>query len=156
MDRHYLYPGAIFASKKPHIVDTILGSCVAVILLDPVLKFGSINHYMLPNWNGEGTASNKYGDIAIPALIKEMLTLGSSKSDLKAKIFGGGEVGPPNGVFHIGERNTEFAIELLKKERIPILSHDTGGSYGRKLVFYSESGEVMLRYIKQISTADQI
>lgn len=149
MDRYYLYPGSIFASRKPHIVDTILGSCVAVALWDSVLEFGSINHYMLPHWNGEGTPSNKYGDIAIPAIINKMLALGSNKNNLRAKVFGGCETGAPNGVFHIGERNIELAIELLKKEQIPVLSHNVGGYRGRKVLFYSESGKVMIKYIKQ-------
>ena len=45
---HYLYPASLFADKEPHIVTTILGSCVAVCLYDSVLNQGGINHYMLP------------------------------------------------------------------------------------------------------------
>jgi len=62
---HFLYPAALFASRTPHMVTTILGSCVAICLYDPILKFGGINHYMLPLWNGQGLASPKYGNIAI-------------------------------------------------------------------------------------------
>ncbi len=73
MSKHYLYPGKLFSSKQPHIVDTILGSCVAVFLWDPVLQFGSINHYMLPHANSEGPSSFKYGDAAIAELITRMI-----------------------------------------------------------------------------------
>ncbi len=155
MDSYYLYPGSVFASKKPHIVDTILGSCIAVALVDPVLKFGSINHFMLPRWNGEGIPSNKYGNIAIPYLIAKMLALGSCKTDLRAKVFGGSETGMPNGIFHIGERNIELAMELLKKEQIPVISHNVGGTNGRKIVFYSATGEVMVKSIKHTELLEQ-
>ncbi len=118
MDRYYLYPGELFASKKPHVVDTILGSCVAVTLWDTVLQMGGINHYMLPAGNDVVTTSLKYGDIAIPELIKKMLALGCSRNTLRAKsIRRQRKPGIPNGVFHIGKRNIDLAFELLKKEK---------------------------------------
>ncbi len=147
IDSYYLYPGTLFASKKPHVVNTILGSCVALILWDPVLKIGGINHYMLPKWTGSGTASHKYGDIAIAELLKRMIGFGSCKTDLVGKVFGGSETGVPNGVFHIGKRNIELALNFLEKEKIKVVSQSTGGSLGRKVVFYSESGEVLVKNI---------
>lgn len=148
MENYYLYPGDVFATKQPHLVNTILGSCIAVALWDSVLQVGGINHYMLPHWNEEGKPSAKYGDIAIGQLIKKMLNLGCAKSNLRAKIFGGSETGVPNGVFHIGERNTTLAVELLKTEQIPLVSNSVGGVLGRKLVFYTQTGEVRIKYIK--------
>ena len=149
MDKYYLFPGEIFSSKKSHIVDTILGSCVAVFLWDPVLQFASINHYMLPLCNKEGSLSYKYGNVAIPELIKRMLKMGSSKNDLKAKIFGGSEIGHSNPAFNIGERNIILATTLLNNEKIPIISHSVGGNLGRKVIFHSASGEVFISYISQ-------
>ena len=148
MEKLYLFPGSVFVSKLPHIVDTVLGSCIAVTLYDPVLKFGCINHFMLPNWNGEGAASNKYGDIAIPYLIKKMIELGSNRTDLKAKVFGGSEIGQSNGFFKIGASNMAIAFEILKKEKIQVVSHSVGGNLSRKVVFYSNNGEVLIRLIK--------
>jgi chemotaxis protein CheD len=57
---HFLYPAALFASSQPYVINTILGSCVAVCLWDPVYKVGGMAHYMLPLWNGEGLASPKW------------------------------------------------------------------------------------------------
>ncbi|HEX2974864.1 MAG TPA: chemotaxis protein CheD, partial [Bacteroidales bacterium] len=57
---HFLYPSTLFVSREPVIVNTILGSCVAVCLYDTLLKYGGINHYMLPLWNGQGLASPKF------------------------------------------------------------------------------------------------
>jgi chemotaxis protein CheD len=147
MDRYYLYPGKLFASKKPHVVDTILGSCVAVTLWDSVLNIGGINHYMLPKWNGEGKPSCKYGDVAIAELLKSMLDFGCERTNLKAKVFGGSETGISNGFFYIGQRNIELAFDLLNKEQLTVVSNSVGGHMGRKVVFYSESGEVMVKNI---------
>ena len=156
MDKYYLYPGEIFSNKKPHIVDTILGSCIAVFLWDPFLQLGSINHYMLPLWNKEGTPSFKYGDIAIPELIARMKKMGSSKENIKAKLFGGSQISNSRGTFNIGKRNILVAQNMLEIEQIPIVSHSVGGAFGRKVIFYSGSGDVLISYIKHdLNTIDQ-
>lgn len=147
--KHYLYPSAIFADKKPHKISTILGTCVAVILYDPVLRIGGINHYMLPLWNGEGLASPKYGNIAIEKLLEKMYQLGSRKTNIKAKLFGGKEADDEEkSVFNIGKRNSVLALERLQEEGIPVVSQSLGGPYGRKLMLVSDTGEVLMKFIK--------
>lgn len=145
---HFLYPSAIYVHRKPHQVTTILGSCVAVCLWDPVLRFGGINHFMLPLWNGQGLASPKYGNIAIEKLIEKMLQLGSKKSNLRAKVFGGSQrLESKVHSMEIGKRNIALAKEYLQDEKIPVVSSSVGGSKGRKIVFHTESGDVMMKYI---------
>lgn len=152
LKEHYLYPGVIFASKKPHMVTTVLGSCVALCLWDPVLKIGGINHYQLALWNGEGLASPKYGNIAIGKLISKMLDLGSKKKFLKAKLFGGAAVLHSSGkLLGIGERNIIIANDMLKEERIPVISSNVAGNNGRKLKFYTETGVVMMKMVRKNS-----
>jgi chemotaxis protein CheD len=152
MNKYYLYPGSVFISKTPHIVDTVLGSCIAVIIWNPVLQFGSISHYMLPEWNGTGQPVNKYGNVAISYLIKQMLVLGSNRADLRAKVFGG-SINKINGVFNIGSRNTELAFNILKKEKIRVISQSVGGTLNRKAIFYSNSGDVLIKFIQPIKAA---
>src|SRR5215204_2752441 len=137
IDKYYLLPGAIFSSKTPHIVDTILGSCVSVYLWDVVLKFGCINHYMLPGQSSDKKNPFKYGDIAMLEIIKRMKAFGSERANIKAKIFGGSETGDSQGIFNIGERNVTIANEMLQSEGIPVLSSSVGGKYGRKLIFHT-------------------
>jgi len=151
---HFLYPAALFASTTPHRVSTILGSCVAVCVFDPILKIGGINHYMLPYWNGQGLASPKYGNIAIERLVEKMMSLGSQKSNLKAKVFGGGEVIDTNiSQFHIGERNIQIAMEILEELRLPIVAKSVGGKLGRKIEYNTNTGEVKQKYIERSITA---
>lgn len=149
---HYLFPGHIFAHTEPHLVTTVLGSCVSVCLWDSVLRQGGMNHYMLPLWNGEGLASPKYGTVAIPRLIEVMLELGSRRSDLVAKVFGGGDIlKVTNGIMNVGQRNVDFALKTLQDEGIPILVSNVRGIQGRKLIFDTEDGAVFMKKLKQIS-----
>jgi len=150
MEKIFLYPSALFASNKPYEITTILGSCVAVCLFDQQLQIGGINHYMLPYWNGKGLASPKYGNIAILKLIEKLENLGSDRRNLIAKVFGGGEVIESSGAsqFSIGERNIEVANEILKEQRLKIISTSTGGKFGRKVIFQTSTGEVLHRFIK--------
>jgi len=150
---HFLYPGTLFAKKGEYIVTTILGSCVSVCLWDPVLKVGGINHYMLALWNGEGLPSPKYGNIAIEKLIEKVLGFGSRKQNLKAKVFGGGEVlQSSSGLLNISKRNIEVATNMLDEAHIPIVASDVGGSLGRKLIYNTETGGVLLRKVKKTLT----
>lgn len=147
---HYLYPSALFADKEPHMVDTILGSCIAVCLYDEKRKIGGINHFMLPFWNGSGLASPKYGNIAIEKLIEKMLALGSNMNDMKAKVFGGGEVvETQSNHFRIGERNIELAEKMLTELNIRVMGRSVGGKLGRKIRFNTETGVVLMKFIKK-------
>lgn len=148
LDSHFLYPAALFASQKPYQINTILGSCVAVCFWDPILRVGGMCHYMLPYWNGNGLASPKYGNIAVEKLLEKMISFGSKKSNLVAKVFGGGEViETKSQQFHIGERNIQFAWEQLKELNIQVVSSSVGGKNGRKIIFNTETGEVKQRYV---------
>jgi chemotaxis protein CheD len=144
--QHFLIAGGIFASSQPHLVTTILGSCVSVCLWDGTLQRGGINHFMLPLWNGEGLASPKYGNIAIAKLIERLQKMGSDRRDLRAKVFGGGVVlRVANPFMNIGDRNIQIAEDLLRSENIPIISADTGGTVGRKLIFHTGTGTVLVK-----------
>jgi chemotaxis protein CheD len=148
MKKLFLYPAALYADKEPTEVVTILGSCVSVCLWDPVKMIGGINHFMLPLWSGQGLASPRYGDIAIEKLIAHLSDLGSLKRNLKAKVFGGGEVLDfKNASFNIGARNIEIALATLNEQSIPIVAKSVGGKFGRKILFFSETGEVRMKFV---------
>lgn len=150
--QHFLYPSSLFASKEPYVVKTILGSCVAICLWDKRLKVGGINHYMLPHWNGNDLASPKYGNIALDKLLERMISLGSRMDDIQAKIFGGGELldsgnGPSS--IHIGERNIRVARLMLEEKKIQVVASSTGGKRGRKILFFTDSGEVRHKFLEK-------
>ena len=148
-----IHPGEYFATKDDTIISTVLGSCVAVGIFDEGARMGGLNHFMLP---GEGakidlirSPNAKYGMYAMELLINDLMKLGARKSALKSKVFGGGSVlrfvGGDGS--RIAENNIEFAFEYLRKEGIPILSSDVGGTEPRKIFFFARSGKVLLKRI---------
>jgi len=145
LKKHYLYPSALFAEKESYLVDTILGSCVAVCLFDTKLMIGGINHYMLPLWNGDGLASPKFGNIAIEKLIEKMLKNGANKVNIVSKVFGGAN--QMYSSMNIGERNIDIAKEILAAHNIKILAENTGGLIGRKLKYNTGTGQVMMKFL---------
>lgn len=150
--QHFLYPSSFFASREPYVVKTVLGSCVAVCLWDKRLHFGGINHYMLPTWSGNDLASPKYGNIAIDKLIEKMRCMGSRMEDLQAKVFGGGElldVGGDKPSTMIGERNIQMACLLLESYKIPIVAKSLGGKRGRKILYFTDTGEVRHKFLEK-------
>ena len=154
---HYLYPAALFAHRDSYLVNTVLGSCVAICLHDPYLKIGGINHYMLPLWNGQGLASPKFGNIAIAKLIEKMISMGSRESHLIAKVFGGGNIFDSKlQQFQIGERNIAIAEQTLSEYNIKIAGSSTGGPLGRKIQFLTSTGEVRQKMIQKHSPEQNV
>lgn len=143
---HFLYPGTVFAESGPRVITTVLGSCISICLWDQVLKIGGMNHYLLPFWNGEGLQTPKYGNVAIRTLMDRMFDNGCKKINLLAKVFGGANmIGSSSGILNIGERNISLAEKTLLDENITVVSNDTGGTSGRKVMFVTGSGEVFVR-----------
>jgi len=145
INKHFLFPGTIFADHLEYQISTVLGSCVAVCLWDRVVRRGGMNHMMLPFWNGEGLATPKYGNIAMEKLLSKVLSIGCHREHLVAKVFGGANVsGTGLEVFMIGDRNVTLALQMLEDFRIPVVAKDVGGRVGRKIIMNSESGVVMV------------
>ena len=145
----YLHPGHVFVAVEPHRVTTILGSCVAVCLWDPLLGVGGVNHFLLPHWAGNGQISPRFGNVAVQQLIARLVELGSSKQNLQAKVFGGGCViaAFQSGDNQLGVGNVNVAFRLLETEGIPVVTQDVGGRHGRKLIFHTQDGAA---WVKQL------
>jgi chemotaxis protein CheD len=109
-----------------------------------------MNHYLLPLWNGEGLPSPKYGNIAITKLLEKMLSFGANKRNLQAKVFGGAALmESSSGLLNVGERNILIAEDLLSDEGIRIFSSDVGGNQGRKMIFQTDTGAVLMKKVKK-------
>lgn len=144
---HYLYAGSIQVSRKPIEIQTVLGSCVSVCLFDIRNNVGGMNHYMLPIWKGDGLATAKYGNIAIERLLQKMLTLGTEKKHIIAKVFGGADRLGDDAVYGIGKKNIQIAEDQLAAYNIPIVSSNIGGTVGRKVLFKTGSGLVYMKFV---------
>ena len=142
----FLHIGQICVSPKRQSIVLILGSCVAVCIWDPLSAIGGATHYLLPTWDGKGTPSARYGNVAISELLQGLLDAGARRDQLRAKVCGGGRLfetglkGNAN-INDLGTRNIEVAAEILAKERIPSDASRVGGNRGKRIVFRTDTGE---------------
>ncbi len=147
----YLKPGEVFVARHPALVSTVLGSCVSVVLHAPRNGVGAICHAMLPG--GTENDDFRYVDKAVSYLYNRLTTLCGGPDDIEAKLFGGADVlnfGIRNeGTPSVGNRNVEAALQTLDMLGLKVSAADTGGIQGRKLFFYSRSGEVFVRQVRK-------
>lgn len=144
----YLHAGHILVSRDPCRVTTVLGSCVAVGVWDPVSGIGGINHFLLPDRLGAGAPSPRFGNVAVHALIEGVIAAGAHRHALRAKVFGGACVlraFQKDGAWHLGSKNVDVARRLLREEGIPIAVEDVEGTRGRKLIFQTHDGAAWVR-----------
>jgi len=144
-------PGELYASKRDILIVTVLGSCVSVCLMDPVNRIGGMNHFMLPERADTATLLGepaRYGAHAMEMLINNLLSMGAQRNRLEAKVFGAGRVLP--GMSDVGARNSQFALEYLERERIPVKARDVGGVHARKVYMFVETGRVLVKDILQL------
>ncbi|HEY0744748.1 MAG TPA: chemotaxis protein CheD [Chryseosolibacter sp.] len=106
-----------------------------------------MNHFMLPLWDGEGLATVKYGNIAIEKLLERMVALGASEKTLVAKVFGGADQLGELGYFSIGKRNVLVANDTLTTLGIPVVASNAGGKVGRKILFNTQTGQVLMKFV---------
>jgi chemotaxis protein CheD len=135
-------PGEYYVDADDLIVTTTLGSCIAACLYDRQARIGGMNHFMLPSGAAD---SGRYGSYAMELLINEMMKRGASRLTMEAKVFGGGAVISGMNSLNVGERNTQFVMEYLATERIPVVSKDVMDVYPRKVCFLPASGKAMVK-----------
>jgi len=156
-----IHPGEHYATAEPVLISTVLGSCVAACIYDPVAHVGGMNHFLLANRRYARnipltvTEAGRYGVHAMELLINDLLRLGGSRSRLRAKVFGAGSVIDSirtDNFFCVGEVNKRFIVEFLAAESIPVEASDLGGNQGRIVRFRTDSFTAYRKYIVASST----
>jgi chemotaxis protein CheD len=138
-NRLHVIQGQFLVSDHSDVVmSTILGSCVAACLRDPVAGVGGMNHFLLPGEAVGGAESTRYGVHLMELLINALLKQGARKNRIEAKIFGGAQT--MTRVSNVGRQNGEFATRFLKDEGIIVVGSSLGGNFGRKVEYWPVSG----------------
>lgn len=128
------------------VLTTVLGSCVAMCLHDPVAGVGGMNHFLLPDGAQDGTAaSRRYGAYAMEVLINDVLKAGGKRERLEAKLFGGGRMF--DSLSDVGASNAAFAERFLADEGIPVVGGSLGGFGGRRLHYWPSTGRARQRAV---------
>jgi chemotaxis protein CheD len=146
---------ADYAVASQGVIATIgLGSCVAIVLHDPVAHVGGLAHILLPDETMSRDRSNpaKFPSTIVPILLDDMRRLGASRKRIRAKIVGGASMFAnlvTNNVMNIGERNVLAVKEVLTKAKIPIVASDTGSDHGRSVYLSISDGRVEVRSLKK-------
>ncbi|HEY3383257.1 MAG TPA: CheR family methyltransferase [Vicinamibacterales bacterium] len=151
--------GGVSASREPVVLRTVLGSCVAACLFDPVAGVGGMNHFLLPGGEdaepGSGASATtpptghgvgRYGVDAMRLLIAEIVRLGGDRRRLQAKAFGGTEA-PWLGHSRtsVPRQNVEFVTSYLRREDIPLVAHQFGSDRPIEVRFSTAGGRAMVR-----------
>ena len=129
------------------VITTVLGSCVAACIYDPVTKIGGMNHFLLPgNPDKDGSdQSQRYGVFLMEKLLNGLFEKGASRRRLEVKLFGGAQV--LDSRTDTGRKNAEFATSFITNERLNIVSTSLGGLQGRRVEFEPYTGKVRQKFI---------
>lgn len=161
MPRVTLHPGEHVVTKEVTLISTLLGSCVAVCLWDPVARVSGMNHFMLVNRRYARNIpvnisdAGRYGVHSMELLINDMMREGADRKRLRAKAFGGGaviELGCKENFLCVGDINVRFIREFLETEKIPLEAADLGGELGRVIRFRTDTWTVYRKFIVKTAT----
>lgn len=148
----------LVTEEKDLAIVTLLGSCVAACIRDTSSGIGGLNHFLLPEENSSGGAASgslRYGANAMEVLINDILRRGGSKDRLEAKVFGGGNVIDVSAAETVGDRNSKFVIDYLRREGVPVAASDLGGSRARRIFFFPATGRVSVLRLEPTSVQEQ-
>ena len=138
-------------SNDPDVVlaTYALGSCIGLLVHDPLAKVGGLLHFLLPSSKIDERRAKEnpclYGDLAVPMLLREIQKLGAERSRLTAFLAGGSRILDPNGLFEIGKRNHVTARNLLWKAGVLIKREAVGGMEMRSVTLEVATGRVALK-----------
>lgn len=131
------------------IVTYSLGSCVGVVLYDPVVKVGGMIHCMLPLSKIDEVKAQKapamFVDTGVTQMIQDLFNLGADRSRIQARVAGGGSPMDEKGMFKIGERNYGVLRKVLWKNSILIAAEDVFGTAARTMYLHMDTGRVVIR-----------
>lgn len=142
---------ALEVAKAPATLAALaLGSCVAVILHDPLAKVGGLAHVLLPSTSvgrPRVDAPGRHMPTAVARLQEEVINLGAVQRRLTARLVGGASMFAtlqPAGSIQMGERNVHAARSVLHQLGIRLVGEAVGGDFGRTVDFDVATGRVVI------------
>lgn len=149
----FLKPGQVYFSHLPSLVTTVLGSCVSVTMHSADHRCGAICHALLPEGRDAGDPC-RYVDSSIMEMLRAFSRNGIESSRIEVKVFGGSDVLPvvEDGTPRpsVGQQNIDAALRVIERERLHLAASDLGGTRGRKILFRTHTGEILLKRLHRI------
>jgi chemotaxis protein CheD len=136
----HVVQGEQHVTDDPDVVlTTILGSCVAACMRDPVARVGGMNHFLLPRVATGGDADGvRHGVHAMELLVNALLARGARRERLEVKLFGGARM--IKGLTDVGALNADFAEKFLAQEGLRHIGGSLRGDSGRRIQYWPISG----------------
>lgn len=130
-----LHPGDVVCGERGDRLETLLGSCVAIILTDPRRTIGAMCHIVHAGRSVSSTPANAaYADVALATMYRLLRDRGIDPTQCEAYLYGGGNMFPDLMTHgHVGERNARWACDALTEDGVRILAQDLGGCAYRLL-----------------------
>ncbi len=150
----FLKPGEWFFAEIPTVVATVLGSCVSITMFSSAHRCGAICHAVLPEENTPGDAY-RYVDASIMGMLRNFDRHGIKRSQIEVKLFGGSDVLPIRDctretVATVGSQNIDTALRIIERDRLRLVTSDVGGVQGRKILFHTYTGEILLKRLRKM------
>ena len=141
----------VSATKGDLIVTHALGSCLGIVVHDPVACVGGLLHVMLPLSTIDPAKADRnpfmFVDTGFPRLLIECFKAGAQKQRLEIRVAGGANSHEreENDLFQIGRRNFIILRQLLWKNGLLMKSYDVGGSNSRTMSLEIGIGTVTIK-----------
>ncbi len=132
---HKLMPGDVVVAEHGEHLETLLGSCVSIIVTDPRRTIAAMCHMV---HTGEAADHHEpataWGEAALQAMADGLRQRGITLGLCEAFLFGGGNMFPTLDIpLTVGEDNAHWAIEAMDRLRIRVVQADLGGQVYRKV-----------------------
>ncbi len=136
-------------NREDILVTYALGSCIAVVVYDPVAVVGGMLHFMLPDSSLDKRKAEEvpamFADTGIPLLFKTCYQMGAEKKRMKVKIVGGASILNDDNYFRIGQKNITAVRRIFWKNNVLIEGEDTGETYNRTVRLRMMDGKCFVR-----------
>lgn len=143
-------PGFLYLPTRPTRLCTVIASGVAVTVFDKRQSLGGVGHYSHPYRIG-GVSTPDFAAPALVGLIRMFTKAGSNPNQLETYLYGGADNPDAPGFSSArGYANLRTGREILQKLGVRVAGSDIGGRFGRKLVFYTGTGESMLAKVDDL------
>ncbi len=140
---------AVSGSSGDTLVTYSLGSCVGLVLHDPVAGVGGLLHSMMPASRANPAKAAEipamYTDTGAQLLVQALFDLGATRANLVAKVVGAASQVDKESYFRIGERNHAVVRKVLWKNEILIAAEDVGGSVSRTVYLEIGTGRTLVK-----------
>lgn len=140
--------GQVHAQTGPAFISCAgLGSCVGIVGLDPTTNVSGGSVVMLPSCPAQlAVHPGRYADLAIPALLEQMLERGAHENSIRFAVAGGAQAFrsavSAAACIDIGSRNSAAVLSRLETLGLPCVGKCVGGELARRLTLDVESGDV--------------